>query len=232
MKYVIYIVLLVFAASCTKDTFVDTGKPLAVHNTSMMEYFKTSSYNWDTVRLIIERADLVDMFEGNDTEAPQITFFGLTNHSLRRWMLTQKEETDYSQWPFQVTIIKPIYDKVSDIPEDICRELILSHVYKGRLTVDKIPLGIISFDPDTYESIYKEGMNISLMAGNQIWLGLIPSEEQGIPDAGYRKLLLAKENGWQIDEVVVASKNIQTNNGVVHSLEYGYDAVKLTDDIK
>ncbi|MFR5656607.1 MAG: hypothetical protein ACLUDU_00780 [Butyricimonas faecihominis] len=38
----------------------------------------TDAYNWDSTILVIERAGLVDLFDGKDPACPEITFFGLT----------------------------------------------------------------------------------------------------------------------------------------------------------
>ncbi|MCT4614803.1 MAG: hypothetical protein N4A49_08005 [Marinifilaceae bacterium] len=224
MRYSIYLVVIFFIASCTKDNFIDTGKPISEHKTTMLEYFKTDSYNWDSTLLVIKRADLSGLFEGKDVDNPQITFFGLTNHSIRRWMIDPPEEGGVA--------VRPAYNKVSEIPVDVCEKLILSHVLKGRLMSSEIPYGKEMYDTETYKTYYDGGMEITLMAGNKVWIGLIPSEYEGIPDAGYERLSLVKQGLYQLDKVNVASKNIKTNTGVVHSLEYAYNSVKLTDDIK
>lgn len=53
----------------------------------MWEYFHTDSYNWDSTIIMIEHAGLKSLFDGTG-EYEQITFFGLTNLSILRYMMT------------------------------------------------------------------------------------------------------------------------------------------------
>ena len=46
------------ATSCTDYNLIDTGVANGDHQTTMWEYFKTDPYNWDSLRVMAERADL------------------------------------------------------------------------------------------------------------------------------------------------------------------------------
>lgn len=92
MKRLIYTIIVAFPLfyACTKDNFVYTGISNGRHEgKNMLEYMETDSYDWDSTLLMIRHAgaEIVQLFEGKDAAHPEITFFGITNHSIRRYML-------------------------------------------------------------------------------------------------------------------------------------------------
>lgn len=203
MKRLLYILLVVSFFACdTKEGYIDTGVSNGIHNYSMYEYFKTDSYNWDTTRLVIERAGLIDLFDGGDSEYEQITFFGPTNYSILRWMLQQS----------------PRYEKVEDIPVEICREYILKHVVKNKYLKADIAFRNPSYlinDPEQ-----DGGTKLTCVQGNKVIAYTERDAYQGIENAGAIVL-----NLYSIDKstkVPMASPDIQTTNGVVHALNYNY----------
>ena len=62
-------------SSCTKYNFDDTGLANGKHDMTMWEYFKSDSYNWDSLRVMTERAGLVSLFQGTSQ-------YGRTSRSL------------------------------------------------------------------------------------------------------------------------------------------------------
>lgn len=68
-------------SSCTKYDYIDGGLVKGVHDCSMWDYFHTDSYDWDSTIVMIEHAGLKSLFDGTG-EYKEITFFGLTNHSI------------------------------------------------------------------------------------------------------------------------------------------------------
>lgn len=192
-------IICILGFSCQKQDFIDTGKANGKFDGSMMDYLKSDSYNWDSTVLVIERAGLEDLFEGNDPEHPEITFLGCTNLSILRWML-------------QETWTKDRYNKVSDIPVDDCREFILRHVISGKYLKDDIPKGI---------SNPKEGgKDFSTLGTNSLWLYTYTDAWNGVPDKGPTHLYV--ESYTAESKIDVASSDIQCDNGVVHSLHYDY----------
>lgn len=206
MKYIYLLAIIsVMCFSCQKQDFIDTGKANGKHDCSILEYMKTDGYNWDTTILVIERAGLTELFEGNDPDNPQITFIGCTNHSIRRWMFN--DGYNYTTW-----VYKPSYFKVSEIPVEDCKNFILRHVIKGRYMKSDIPKGI---------SFPKEGgQDFSTLGDNELWLYTRTSPWGGIPDAGPTHLYV--ESYTEESKVDVASSDIECLNGVVHSLHYNY----------
>ena len=87
-KFIAIIVLLCGLGACTKNNFIDTGICNGRFDGSLLEYLEApaNSYNWDSTALMGYRAgdDVVRLFEGQDPDHPEITFVGITNHSIRR----------------------------------------------------------------------------------------------------------------------------------------------------
>lgn len=62
-------IVILFFGSCSKDNFIKTGVSNGKFDGNMMEYMKAPghSYDWDSTVLMVERAGLVDLFEGRPT---------------------------------------------------------------------------------------------------------------------------------------------------------------------
>lgn len=73
-------IIVFFTVGCTKNNFIDTGISNGRHEgKSLLEYMETDSYNWDSTILLVRHAgeDMVRLFEGQDPNHKEITFFGL-----------------------------------------------------------------------------------------------------------------------------------------------------------
>ncbi|MCT4613623.1 MAG: fasciclin domain-containing protein [Marinifilaceae bacterium] len=195
MKHFKYIIpLFIILISCQEKNFIDTGNVTGIVDKTMLDYMKSDSYNWDSTILVIKRANLESLFEGTDPDYPQITFFGPTNLSILRYMLPKG------------------YKKVDDIPENECKDLILRHVLEGRLMKEDVPDGV--------GNPKQGGKNYTSLGGNEIWLykkkdGFGPFDVEGPTHLYLESIDFMKP--WDI-----ASANIQTNTGIVHSMEYAY----------
>ena len=93
-------------SGCTQYNFDDTGLANGKHDMTMWEYFKRDSYNWDSLCVMTERAGLVSLFQGTSQYGKNITFFGPTNNSIRRYLYDNNLE------------------RVSDIPVADCKKFI------------------------------------------------------------------------------------------------------------
>ena len=89
---------------------------------------------------------MVRLFEGKDPAHKEITFFGITNHSIRRHLLEFGHK------------------RVSDLDPEWCREMLLRHVIDGKLYRKDIPYG----EPTTYGSPGTGGSYLTTLAGTQI----------------------------------------------------------------
>lgn len=197
---------LCLSTSCTKYNFVDTGKAIGYHDCSMWEYFQQDPYNWDSLVVMSERAGLQQVFMGTSTYGTNLTVFGITNHSIRRYLLEKG------------------YEQIADIPVEDCRNFILSSIIDGNnvIQLDDFTAGTASTDPNTV--IGQGGKMYTMLSGKQLWIYTYRESYGGVPQAGPKKIYIASEVAWKTSEV--ASSNIMTQTGVVHALSYNFN---LTD---
>ena len=181
MKYILLSIFTIgILTSCDpKSNYIDTGISNGKHDCSMLEYFHTSSYNWDSLLVMIQHAELESLFEGREPGYEQITFWGPTNHSIRRYMLDRK------------------ITRISDMSKTFCKQIILMHVVKKRIMKDEMNFRI----PDVTGKI-------------------VGATEMTTADAGAVTLYLFSKNADT--QIPLASPDIETLTGVVHSLNYNY----------
>lgn len=197
-RLVIGVLLLIFWACDTKYNYIDTGISDGVHDCSMLEYLKGDSYNWDSIVRIIDRAELTSLFEKEGTE-DQITFLGPTNHSIRNWMYDSA------------------YVTVNSIPVDTCKQMVLRHVIKGRYMMTDIPRGSTGTSASSGRS---GGIEMTTLGGRKVWLYTVSTPAHGVEDAGPLTLYCVSLDLSK--SVPLACPDIQTNTGVVISLDYNF----------
>ena len=119
MKHILilgFVCLVLGMGGCVQDNFIKSGLHNGRFDGSLLEYLKAPghSYDWDSTARLVEQAgpDMVRLFEGKDTEHPEITFLGPTNHSIRRYMLDNDIE------------------RISDMDPDVCKDLLLQCMAK------------------------------------------------------------------------------------------------------
>ena len=198
--YTIFTLAVIFASCDTKDNYIDTGISNGRYDGNMMEYFGSNSYDWDSTVLVIQRAGLEEVFMGTDPDYPEITFLGPTNHSIRRWMLQEG------------------YDTVDDIPEDLCRSMMLKHIVKGKYMKKDI-----AFRNTAYTAADPKqdgGTELTCLGGNKILAYKERLDYAGVSEAGAIVLRFYSRELYQ--KVPMASVDIEPDNGVVHSLNYSY----------
>ncbi len=233
MKYVVFVIIVFLLASCnTKYNIIDTGLVNGKFDGNMYEYLKSNRYDWDSTRLMIEKADLVDLFEGKREGYEQITFFGPTNHSIRRYLLENG------------------MTGIADMDEELCYEMIMKCVVKGKHMRDDIPRGkkiALNEDDDMGEdwnddmdgdfddeengeeenpgddgSKYQGtgGIVFTGGMGNRFWIYSFQESYNEVAGVGAVVLYIVNlDSGKKID---IASTNIEPTNGVVHSLHYNF----------
>lgn len=209
MKNILYILLsvvLLGMTSCTKYDQADTGLANGVHETSMWGYFQTDPYNWDSIMVMAKHAGLQDIFEGKGKYGSDITFLGITNHSIRRYILRQKELTDG-----EVT-------RITDLSKEDCKKFILTSILSERIMLEDFPLGNASTDPD--QIIGQGGRVYTTLSGAELWIYTFRSDYEEVPNAGPLKIHVVSDDTKNAR--TVASSNIVTQTGVVHSLDYDF----------
>lgn len=202
MKRIIYILSAIFCiTACTKDNFINTGVSNGRHEgKNMLEYMETSSYDWDSTLILIHHAgdDVVRLFEGNDPDHKEFTFFGIANHSIRRYLLKNK--------------IK----RVADLDAEWCRSILLQHVVDGKLYRKDIPEG----KPGDFGTVGTGGVNLETLAGTKIWVYTVPQVSGAVTENVAHPIFI---NFTQVNKLVaVASGDIEPDNCLVHTLEYAY----------
>ena len=139
------IVLLLIGGCSTNWNFENTGLAKEHFDGNMYEYLKSDSYNWDSIRLIIEKAELVPLFEGKDP----ITFIGPTNHSVRKWMNDK------------------FINCINDIDKDACIKIVKDHLFAGKILRDDIPQGKYLTQEGGVRVIYLKGdVTIDIASSN------------------------------------------------------------------
>ena len=203
MKNIIFVIGVVafLAVGCTKNNYIDTGISDGRHEgESLLEYMEGDSYNWDSTVLMVRHAgeEMVRLFEGQDSDHKEITFFGLTNHSIRRYLLQNGIE------------------RVTDLDADWCRSILLKHIIDGKLYRTDIPAG----EPGLYGTAGTGGKTFTTLAGTQVWVYVVVQEKDGIVEQAAKPIYInfLESNGL----FAIASGDIEPDNCIVHALDYNF----------
>ena len=223
--------LLFFALSgCTKYDFIETGKAKAYHDMTMWEYFQTDDYNWSGLVRLVKRAGLEDLFQGKSTQyGSKITFLGITNHSIRRYLYrTYAVKTDGSESVEDAITPSKLSDEetmklIDRIDVETARKIILDCVIpQESILLDDFPAGRKSASGET---IGTGGKIYTMASGKQLWLYTFRDTYASVAGAGANRLhIVSPETKVTRD---IASHNIQTRTGVVHSLQYDFTAAEF-----
>ena len=209
-------IVLLFAVlcSCTKYGYIDGGVPNGVHDCSMWDYFKKDSYDWDSTMIMIEHAGLKSYFDGTG-EHKEITFFGLTNLSIRRYIMEVNKNLDKND---------PAYlNCVTDMSPDFCKNVLLKLIVPKRLMLKDFPRGrrYETYVDEKLSYREEDGVVLSCLQGN-LFAWTLRDEFSGVQDGGAVELYIASKNVTGARSERIASTDIQTNTGVVHSLNYDF----------
>ena len=198
------VVMVLCFCSCTKYNYINGGTANGIHDCTMWEYFHTNSYDWDSTVVMIEHAGLKSLFDGTG-EYKQITFFGLTSNSILRYMLENN------------------YERVTDIPVGKCQDIIQKLVAPKRIMLNDVPRGNRIQSGGGIESAFVEydGLVFDCIRGS-LFLWTQRMAYNDIEDTGEIALYIASRNQDGTRNELVASTDIQTTNGVVHSLNYDF----------
>lgn len=217
MKQIILLGLLVSSfIGCTKYNQINTGVAQKKFPGNMYEYLHSNSYDWDSLLVFIDYLGLEDYFTGKKVGYEEITFFGPTNHSIRRKIYEK------SSWPAptyeQVYAYHSVKEFIEGEGEEYCRQLILSHIVKGKYEVKDIPRGT----SDDKES----GMILTSANESKFRIYSFQEPWEHTPEAG--PVVLYIRGGKYMDtQIDVASTDIEPTNGIVHSLAYSFTLGKF-----
>lgn len=196
--------LIPFFSGCTKYNLIDAPDPVHHHDTTMWKYFESDPYNWSLTMKLIDRAGLRDVFEGKSSFGKEITFFGITNASIERYILIQQKDNGDSSFTLE-----------SLTPEE-CRDIILSCVVPQKaILLDDWTPGRASTDPE--KLIGTGGQMTTMASGKELWIYTYRAPYNGVVEMGPKQIHLVSETTGH--SALVASHNISTLSGVVHALE-------------
>lgn len=211
LKYILPVCLLtmLLTAGCTKNNYIDTGVSQGRHDCSLLEYMERHPYDWDSTAIMVRHAGLESLFERNELDGKHydgITFFGITNHSIRRYLLENRLK------------------KVTDLKADVCRKVLLRCIVEGKLYRNDIPRGKKA---SGLSVVGEGGKNYTTLEGSVLWIFSFAESYGGVPNIGAVSLYGVILNSSR--EFVIASADIEPNNCVVHSFDY---AVTIDDFLK
>lgn len=203
--------MVVLGSSCTKYNYIDSGLANGVHDCSMWDYFHTDSYDWDSTIVMIEHAGLKSLFDGTG-EYKEITFFGLTNHSIRGYILDNNKNLEEDD---------PNYlHRVTDISPAKCKDVLEKLVVPKRVMLKDVPRGNRVKILSEYDE--REGTTLSCVRGT-LFLWTVRDSWNNVQDVGVISLQIASHNVVGAKNELVASTDIQTTNGIVQALNYDFD---------
>lgn len=201
--------------SCTKYNLVETGYANGNHNTSMIGYFTGDPYNWSLTQQLIKHAGIESTFTAQAATGKGITFLGITNLSILRYIL-QLQEKENEAAAEEGREAKKI--TIQDIPQEEAKQMILNCVITERIMLADIPAGKPSTNEETL--IGTGGKVYQTLGGTNLWLYTFRETYNGIPNTGAVSIYAVSEDKEK--RVQIASSDIQTLTGVVHSLPYSF----------
>lgn len=204
-------------ASCTNYQYMDTGLANGKHDYTVWEYLHTQSSDWDSTVLLIEHAGMKSYFDGSMRDQ-QITFFGVTNLSILRFMLNHNEDVEDDE----------AWEKVTDIPEDICQYIVSRLIVPQRLLVSDVPRG--DLQPTNYGYDEVDGKVYPTLEG-ELFIYTFQEDYEEIPEKGEIGLYIYMHDSENYEKNRIVSTDIQMTNGVVHALSYNFDLTALSYDI-
>ncbi len=202
MRRFVYILLVIplLTIACTKDNFIYSGVCNGRFDGNVLKYMKAHPYDWDSTIVLINHAgeDMVRLFKGEDPEHKEITFLGITNHSIRRYILHKG------------------ISRVTDLDKEWCRKMLKQHIIDGKIRRADIPVG----KQGEFGAIGTGGRFVKNLAGEDVWLYLV-LEDQGF-GAGESLPKHIYVNFMSTENYAVASGDIEPDNAIIHALEYRF----------
>ncbi len=205
-KILLAISIVLTIVSCTTDyNMNNTGLANGKFDGTMYDYFHSDSYNWDSLIIMIDRAGLQDLFNGEVEGYEEITFWGPTNNSIRRWMLEGGTG---------------VPKRLKDLRPEECRKYVMAHVVKGKTMLNDIPRGTINMGSVSGGmTMYGEDNK------NEMWVYTEQLPYNGVIDVG--AVIIKIRSMRTLVDIDIASCNIEPTTGVVHSLHPNYTLGEL-----
>ena len=222
MQRLIIIFLIAFCA-CKKDNYYkDSGTQDPHFNGNTLAYLDSVPFYFDSLATIVRLAGMQEVFE-KDT----LTFFAPTDRSILYLIQT-----------LNTNLFRQGYDTVkalSDIPQSIWQKYLQRYMFHGANQLKDYPQ--IDF---SLRSIYP-GQDYLSWNNTPMNIGVVYNDDNGVKYVGYRQLTISfipnpasPMDNW--NTAFIASCNILTDNGVVHTLDknhnfFGFDQVSFISDV-
>ena len=205
-KILLAISIVLTIVSCTTDyNMNNTGLAKGKFDGTMYDYFHSDSYNWDSLIIMIDRAGLQDLFNGEVEGYEEITFWGPTNNSIRRWML--EGGTGFA-------------DRGEEFITEEWGKNFMANVVKGKTMLNDIPRGTINMGSVSGGmTMYGEDNK------NEMWVYTEQLPYNGVIDVG--AVIIKIRSMRTLVDIDIASCNIEPTTGVVHSLHPNYTLGEL-----
>ncbi|SDG71971.1 hypothetical protein [Chitinophaga filiformis] len=197
--------LLLGLCACNKDKYYqDSGTHDPAFKGTTLGYLDAVPFYFDSVATIVRLAGMEEVFS-RDT----LTFFAPTDRSVLRLV----HSLNYELYRLGYDTVKVL----SDVPQEIWFKYLQRYMFHGRNELKDYPQ--IDYNLlNTYP-----GQGYLSWNGTPMNIGVVYHDDNGVKYVGYRQLSIAcipdparpREN-WIID--YIASCNITTYNGVVHTL--------------
>ncbi|WP_298736953.1 fasciclin domain-containing protein [uncultured Chitinophaga sp.] len=207
MKRLHLIIALVFSIlllnACKKDYYVDGGLANPHYNGSIYDYLASNPYWFDTISYIIDRAGMKEMLQ-HDT----VTFFTPTDDAVK---VVMDALNDYRYYNIQDSV------HLEDIDPEVWRHFLSMYVLKGKYLAKQFAR------VDQFNVYAYPGINYVMDGGYVLNIGLIYQNYNNVEAVGPRIIRLTDitydpQNFQNNPSVVVATSDIQPNNGVLHVL--------------
>lgn len=216
------VIAMIGCCSCTDYNYIDSGLADGKHNCSMWDYLKSDPRNWDSTVIMIEHAGLRDVFEGNSVYG-QITFFGITSKSILLYLLYHNDELDQLKAAGEPVDDSEYWHKVEDIPANLCRQMLMQLIVPKRLMLADIPRGNFVTTSDGLATDMEIGGGFYKTLGNgELFLFTFQEAYKEIAGKGETRIHMVSQSKSAAVNNPIASCNIETLNGVVHSLQYDF----------
>ena len=181
----------------------------------MNGYFSTDPYNWEETQKLIKKAGLESYFTSTATGSKGITFLGVTDLSIIRYVAEQQvKENEAAESEGREA--KRI--ELDDITQEDARNMLVNCIIPQRIMLKDVPRGrLTTTDGNTTRT---GGMTVTTLGGEKLWLYTFQEDFNNVPNSGPVSLYVVSEKTQK--RVKIASSDIQTQTGIVHSLPYSF----------
>jgi hypothetical protein len=216
--------ILILVTACKKDQYYkDSGSHDSHFKGNTLDYLDSVPFYFDSVAAVVRLSGMEEVFR-SDT----LTFFAPSDKSIRNLV----RDLNYSLYAEGYDTVKVL----ADIPSAIWQKYLQMYMFHGANELKDYPQ--IDYN---LVSIYP-GQGYLSWNGTAMNIGVIYNDDNGVKYVGYRQLSIAyipdpsrPRDNWNRQDI--ASSNILTDNGVVHTLNtnhlhFGFDFNKFLSDMK